>query len=410
VIPALRGAVVTIVAVLISFGVMYAICTGAGAGASPAILAAALAVGLARRPERLEPHTSLLKGIALPLVALAAGAVGLTFRAFPPLGAALFCAGISLSVWLRAFGERGNIVGRIIALPFLAMLIVPVRVETARGPGSTAVLVIIAGVVAFACSAAVQRLAGGASAMPAERARKSTVAGRMAAQMLVALALAFTVGMLAFPVHWPWVVLTAFIVCSGAAGRGDAVYKAILRVAGAIGGTLVAALLARVALPGGAASAALIFIVLFLGLWLRQLNYAYWAACATLIFALLQGSHGLPALPLFALRIACIVIGALCGIAATWFVYPIRTEHVVRRRVANALAAMQAVLRGGNVHDLAHHIAQLDRIAPSAPKHRALLRETRALLTYVTAGGDRKHAGAELRRLGALLKEVPTRK
>ncbi len=41
---------------------------------------------------------------------------------------------------------------------------------------------------------------------------------RMALQMGLALAAAFLVGHLAYPDHWTWAVLTAFIVCSGARG------------------------------------------------------------------------------------------------------------------------------------------------------------------------------------------------
>ena len=47
----------------------------------------------------------------------------------------------------------------------------------------------------------------------------------MALQMGVALSAAFAIGLLFFPQHWGWSVLTAFIVCSGARGRGDAAYK-----------------------------------------------------------------------------------------------------------------------------------------------------------------------------------------
>jgi 5-amino-6-(5-phosphoribosylamino)uracil reductase len=195
---------------------------------------------------------------------------------------------------------------------------------------------------------------------------------RMALQMLVALALAFAIGMLVFPQHWSWVVLTAFIVCSGTVGRGDAIYKGLLRLGGAVGGTLVAAVLSRVTLPGGALSAAIIFLVLFLGMWLRTINYAYWAACATLIFALLQGSQGADPGPLFVVRVLCILIGALCAIAATWFVYPIRTELLVRKRVAEARAAMRDVARGLGNHDLHHHLAQLERVAPPVRLHRAI--------------------------------------
>jgi len=193
----------------------------------------------------------------------------------------------------------------------------------------------------------------------------------MALQMLVALALAFAVGMPLFGRHWPWVVLTAFIVCSGAVGRGEAIYKGLQRFAGAIGGTLVAALVARVALHG-IASAVVIFIVLFLGIWLREVNYAYWAACATLIFALLQGSQGVDPVPLFALRVTAIIAGTLCAIAATWFVFPMKTELVVRRRVA---AARDALLADAGSRDLRFHLAQLDRVAPPVRLHRRVFGE-----------------------------------
>ena len=201
-----------------------------------------------------------------------------------------------------------------------------------------------------------------------------SVQTRMALQMLVALGLAFVAGMLAFPQHWSWVVLTAFIVCSGAVGRGDAIYKGLLRLGGAIGGTLVAAVVSRLPLTG-IESAALIFVVLFFGIWLREINYAYWAACATLIFALLQGSAGVDPLPLFAIRVVAIVAGALCAIAATWFVYPFRTEHVVRRRVGDALKALR---ENAGVRDLRGHLAQLDRVAPPVRLHRALFGERRS--------------------------------
>jgi hypothetical protein len=53
-------ALLSIVAVLTSFGVMYAICNALSVNASPAILTAALAVGLMRRPERLEVRALLI--------------------------------------------------------------------------------------------------------------------------------------------------------------------------------------------------------------------------------------------------------------------------------------------------------------------------------------------------------------
>jgi hypothetical protein len=152
----MKQAALVMVAVLASFGIMYAICVRLGVDTSPAIMAAALAVGLGRRAEKFEARAVLEKFVTLPLVGLAAGGIGLAFRTFPPVGAALFTVGLTASVWLRNFGERGSIVGRTIALPFIAMLVVPVHIE--GHPGLGALLVLLAGAVAFVCALAVQWL------------------------------------------------------------------------------------------------------------------------------------------------------------------------------------------------------------------------------------------------------------
>jgi uncharacterized membrane protein YccC len=186
--------------------------------------------------------------------------------------------------------------------------------------------------------------------------------------VLVALALAFALGGLLFPTHWFWVVLTAFIVCSGTVARGDAIYKGLLRFVGALSGTLVAAVVSLLPDVAPPVRAAAIFLVLFFALWLRERNYAYWAAGATLIFALLQGSGATEPWMLFSLRVLGIVLGALCAIAATWFVMPIRTEQIVRKRVADLLAAQ----KHGDAVD--HHLEALERAAAPLRLHRWIFR------------------------------------
>ena len=154
---------------------------------------------------------------------------------------------------------------------------------------------------------------------------------RMALQMCAALTVAFAIGLPFFHEHWPWVVLSAFIVCSGAVTRDDALGKGAQRFLGAAGGTLLASVLGLFPMPNDVVAAAAIFAVLFAGIWLREINYAYWAACTTLIFALLQGGGGSPG-PLFLVRIVCILIGTLCAVGALEFVFPISREALARRR------------------------------------------------------------------------------
>lgn len=416
----------TIAAVIVAFVVTYALCVRAGTGPAPAILSAALCVGLMRRPDELTLRSIAQKLVSLPLIALAAGLIGLAFLRMPWLGAVLFAGGVSLSVALRRFGERGASIGRAIALPLLTMLVVPVAIDQRAGIAVTALLVVAAGVIAILSATAMAYAMRSGEQTRARPERKApsgamSVPVRMALQMLAALALAFAVGMIAFPAHWPWVVLSAFIVCSGAVGRGDALYKALLRLAGAIGGTLVAALVAHVNWGSPAAYTAIVFLVLFLGIWLRQINYAYWTACATLIFALLQGSQMANPATLFGLRVLCIFIGAFCGVAAVWFVYPIRTENVARRRVADALTAMRDALGGAEL-DFEHHAAQLNRVAPPVRLHRAVfgakdpdehpagwIDRAHALLERMRAPDfDRAAAGAEMRRLRDSIARPPS--
>lgn len=414
---------------------MYALCARYGFGPGPAILTAALCVGFVRRAEPLAPRTLALRLFSLPAVALAAAFVGAIVLRAPVAGAALFCACIAVSVWLRNFGARGASIGRVVALPFVTMLAVPVRIDAAN-PVTAAFLVLLAGACAFAVTTAAGALLRRfghapqpAAAEPPRAQREDVlpVATRMALQMLSALALAFAIGLAFFPAHWFWIVLTAFIVCSGAVARGDAIYKGLLRVGGAVAGTFAAALLGFVTFPDPPAYAAAVFFALFLGIWLRQINYAFWAACATLIFALLQGAHGAQAFQLFALRAGCIVIGAACAILATWFVYPVRTGQLVRRRVADALSAMREIVaappeqrdRAADVAALDRHSFRLRQTAPPARLHRAifgrgdaahpaaLLERTHALLTHVRGTEfDRARAGAELRDLAATLRRT----
>ena len=158
--------------------------------------------------------------------------------------------------------------------------------------------------------------------------------------MAAALAVAFVVGRSLWPEHWTWVVLTAFIVCSGARWRGDVVLKGVLRAVGAAGGTLVAAGIAGLFGPGAVGAVVCIFVILGVAMWLRQISYAYWAGCVTAAISLFYGWFGVPAEGLLRTRLEGIAVGAVIGIAASWLILPVRTSDVLRRRCSEALTAL----------------------------------------------------------------------
>ena len=387
--PGWVSAALSVGAAAASFCSVYTLSLWFSAGPNAAILSAVLALSFARRRAegKGRPWAWELAGILV--VGAAAGLVGWLLHAQFWIGAALFTGALVLSVWLRRFpGDLGQL-GRILSLPFVAVLIAPGAPHAAGGAGADLFLLLAAALVAFFWDHLLlvlsQPIAATPTYVPPVRPtdpKLMPASTRMAAQMGVALAAAFLLGRFLFPVHWGWVVLTAFIVCSGAIGRGDAAYKGVLRFGGALLGALAAAALEYVFVPHGATAAVLIFAALFVGTWLREGNYAWWAACVTLVVALLSESSGLPVGALLAQRLLAIAVGAVCGIAACWFVLPIKTTAVVRRRVADALLALEelasasAAERDQKRRAFAHAAAECRRVAPPVQWHRRLSRAT----------------------------------
>jgi len=383
--------------VLASFLATYALCASARADVAPAVLAAFLALAMTRRVEPFAWDAAMRRFVTLPLVGIAAALVGLALHTVPPLGAALFCAAMFVAVWLRNYGPRAAAIGTTIAMPLVAMLVVPVRVSEGRGPIFDVLLVLAAGAIAVVITSIAALFRGAeareaAAAVPRVSTLKPSAPSRMALQLLLALIAAFAIGLIFVPAHWPWIVLSAYIVCAGARGRGDALYRGLLRFGGAIAGTLAASLVPHVALPNPIAGAAVIFAVLFAGMALRDRSYAYWAAATTLIFALLQAPQAQTGFELFAARLACIAIGALFGAAAAWFVFPIPTGDMIRLRLAEALRDFGEALvpgegRAARIARFERAVDALDRAAKPVELHR-----------LVTRGGDEEHPAVWIAR------------
>jgi len=349
----LREATVTILAAIAALLVVLAIDPEAPAG----VLAVVLSISLARSHLDHGLRERLEAAIALPLVALVAAGVGLLLHRLPWIGAVVFTTGLALSIWLRRFGPLAARAGSLIALPFVTLLVTPYARPTKVGPVLAMLMPIVIALIALACVTLFQMLARRLHVLPpasdephiaprakTEGAMRPDASTRMAIQMAVALAVSFVVGFVFFGDRWSWIVLTAFIVQSGNRGRLDVAYKSVLRVVGAAAGTIVALVSATRLGAHDAATVTLILAAVFLGLWLRPLGYAWWALFVTLALALLQGFTGAPAQQILWPRLEEIVIGAIIGVAAAWFVLPVRSTAVLRRRIADALAALSEAL------------------------------------------------------------------
>lgn len=380
---------------------------GPVAAGSPAVLATVVALSLARRT--VSGRREFARSAALlPVIGVAAAGVGWLLVTVPVVGALLYVAGMSIPIWLRRFGPFAARLGALIALPLTAVLIVPVVPAASGTPWwAAALLTAGAGAVAVvwvavarevlgllrigpghgepaatvAATATVARPEAGRTAPSASSTsrRRLPASTRMAIQMAVALAAAFVVGWLVFPQHAMWVVLTAFIVNSGNRGRADVLHKSALRVAGAIGGTVLALGLAAAApTASGFAAVVVVFVALFAGTWLRSYSYAFWALAVTVVLTILQQVVGVtPAAGetgLLLERVLAILVGALLGIGAAWFVLPVRSTDVLRKRLADLLIAVGSVLTAEPDDRQAHAAsfrAALRRVEELAPAHRA---------------------------------------
>lgn len=369
----------------------------------PLVLTAVLSLTLARNRLVTTWRGRLEALVLLPVVGLAVAGVAFLLLNLPIVGASAFVIALFLSIWLRRFGPMGSRIGSLIALPFITLLISP-----GGGAGTTPLgvallsVVVLVVVVALRLLAEVVRLiprpvrphsaatgtATDGASVPSQpattpkpvapRPRKIEVSTRMAIQMAVALAAGWAFGFWLFPQHVTWVVLTAFIVCSGNRGRADVLYKSGLRIVGAAFGTALASV-SLALIPAGQSGlqgpplVIVLLAIIAVGMWLREWTYAAWAVVMTLVITLLQGAigsatHGVSVpegIELW-IRIVAIILGAALGVLASWFVLPVRSEDVVRGRVARALAALNDFAAAPDPETdskLAESLERLDEVA-----------------------------------------------
>ncbi|RAO76430.1 FUSC family protein [Dyella jiangningensis] len=369
--------------------------TALAPGPGPAVLGVVLALSLSRSQLDRDGRGRIEAALVLPAVAFAALGVGWLLHHWPWLGAAVFVAGMALPIWLRRFGSMARRAGSLIALPFVTLLTVP-HVHAATGGllPSWLAPVVIALLALFWVNVfhqlvkllTLQTIApeDASTTLTAVRegAPRTAASTRMAVQMAVALAAAFIVGYLCFAERWAWIVLTAFIVNSGNRGRLDVLYKSGMRVLGAAAGTAVALLFSLHLGLDGRATGALILGALFLGVWLRPFAYAWWALFVTVALALLQGFDGDTPSAMLWLRLEEIVIGAVIGVSAAWWVLPVRSTDVLRRRLADALAVLADALDPASKRQAAQVEEAMELVAQVAAPFRAvrwLTRRTRPL-------------------------------
>lgn len=389
-------AAVTMAAVLASFASVLLLVGLAGLHFDVVVESVVLtrvATRVTRTGTRADRRTGI---VVLPLATLVAAEIGDLMTVAPDLGDLCFVLGMAGAIWIRRFGPRWTKAGSLVVAPFIVNLILHGQdgsAATLTAPLWTALVALICYCwVLVVLSIAARTGFGDRQRRPvapprSERTagtrRKVSVSTRMALQMAASLGTAFTVGRLVWPHHWAWAVLTAYIVCSGARGRADVVFKGAMRAGGAFAGTVVGLEIAGLFGARSPVSVVLIFVVLGLATWLRELNYAYWAAGVTTALSLLYGWLGESSFSLLPIRLVGILVGAVIGVGVSWLLLPVRTRDVLNRRSAEALAALGGLLAddwqsltGLEKHRTAftQRTERLEQIARPLRAHRRLLR------------------------------------
>jgi hypothetical protein len=365
-----KSIVVSVASMLIGLAAGIALARVEHLAPGTVVLATMVGMSLGRTQQTATWPDRAAGFVLVPLVAAGASALsGLLGGRFALLGGAVFVLALSSTVWVRRFGPMASRMGSLAVLPLLSLLFAPPGSPLWTGLTAAVVFVLVSGLVI---------LLGPGEAGAPTRGSSPAVSTKMAVQLAAALAAAFLVGRALWPEHWQWVVLTAFIVCAGNRGRGDVLHKSLLRTVGAGLGTVAATGLLALVTPSGAGSVAAVLVVLVVGIVLRPLNYAYWAACVTAAMALLLGLLGEDATALLFTRLAAIVVGGVLGVAASWLILPVRSRDVARKRIAEARLAIEKLRSAEEdeaARDAAHRaIAQLDLISPAFETHRRLHR------------------------------------
>lgn len=315
------------------------------------VLAVAVTVTLAHTELEQPSSPSWLPLVVLPAVAAAASCIGEWIARDKHYGDALFAIALAAFIWIRRLGTAWTKAGTLASLPFIAALVTPFTPQPqAERAGWSASIGLAAALVALPALAASQRL----RVVPTRPvvARPQTTTGerrvvsstRMAVQMGAAVALGFVIGRNVNPSHWQWPVLTAYIVVSGNQGRGDVIYKSIQRGIGAAFGTVAASLLSGQFGTGNKTAVALIFVVLWIAVLLRRHSYAYWAGSITAALALVYGYFGDGGITILEQRLEGIGLGAVAGALAAWYLLPIRTTDVLRKRTGELIGALSTLL------------------------------------------------------------------
>lgn len=339
---AIRAGAVTAVVVLPTLWSMLQLHLWWSPPVDAIVFAVMLAVALSRALTRIAVKRMPLAIGLFPVAVAAAVACGMLIDAggtLPVAGAGLFSIGVAVPVWLRRFGAAWQAAGTLGALPYFAVMVEPTPAERTWAFVGWMLLgaaVALGWALLARIITAPTPLVESSTTRPGKQLRAST---RMAIQLAVATATAFAAAKALDPHHLVWPVLTVLITHSGNRGRGDVLVKGTQRIIGALAGTGIAAVASGLFSPGDDTGLVALFAAIVLAAAARPYGYVYWAAGITAALVFLYGYFEQSGIDLLGHRLLGILAGGIIALATAWFLLPVRTLDVARKRLARLLAA-----------------------------------------------------------------------
>jgi hypothetical protein len=168
----------------------------------------------------------------------------------------------------------------------------------------------------------------------------------IATQLLVATALALVVAQVVDPGHWYWGVLAALVMVFGMTSAAASLSKGYRRVLGAVAGLVVGVGLALVLHDNLLLVVVVALVALFVQQYVAELAYGVSVFAATVLLSVLVGQTVEDPLETLPARLILTAAGAVIGTGVGFAVLPARLGDTLRRHADDAMAEVQATLRG----------------------------------------------------------------
>lgn len=138
-------------------------------------------------------------------------------------------------------------------------------------------------------------------------------------------------------------MIAAFVTFTGTNSRGETIAKGWQRVLGTVGGVVAGVAIASLVGSDKVLALVLVMVCIFMAFYFSQIAYSLMIFWITTMLALLYGLMGQFSVGLLGLRLEETLVGAAIGAAVAFFVFPVRTQDVVRKNIAHSL---------GDLHDI----------------------------------------------------------